>query len=119
MKLLELIDESTPSWDRNHKKGETIFKFLKKGTFNVQFNFFDNNNPEIRKFAYVLSDSHRIYQPGENTITIMCNNVEIKSLEHGDINFYIPMEVAQKKIKKMFHRYNINIEIQTISGNVY
>jgi ribosomal protein L32E len=120
MKLLELIYESTPSWDRNHKKGETIFKFLKKGTFDVSFHISHlDNNPEIRKFAYVLSDSHRIYQPGENTVVIFCNNMEIKSLEPEVMNNKISMEVALKKIKKIFLRYNINIEIQTTSGDVY
>jgi len=116
----EPLMESTPSWGRNNKKGETIFKFLKKGTFDVSFHISHlDMNPEIRKFAYVLSDSHRIYQPGENTVIIFCNNVEIKSLEPEVMNNRVSMEVALKKVKKIFRRYNINIEIQTTSGDVY
>lgn len=56
MKLIDIIKESEENEESIVKKGDNIYKFLKKGTFTLRI-----NNSEHNKYRYILPDKYQVY----------------------------------------------------------
>ena len=56
MKLIDIIKESEESEESIVKKGDNVYKFLKKGTFTLRI-----NNSEHNKYRYILPDKYQVY----------------------------------------------------------
>jgi len=56
MKLIDIIKESEESEEFIVKKGDNVYKFLKKGTFRIRI-----NNSEHNKYRYTLPDKYQVY----------------------------------------------------------
>jgi len=56
MKLIDIIKESEESEEFIVKKGDNVYKFLKKGTFTLRI-----NNHEHNKYRYILPDKYEVW----------------------------------------------------------
>lgn len=56
MKLIDIIKESEESEESIVKKGDNVYKFLKKGTFTLPI-----NNSEHNKYRYILPDKYEVW----------------------------------------------------------
>ena len=106
------------------KKANTVYKFLKKGKVDVNFNFYNKEKQVVREFSYNLSDHYRVYPTSDSPdgfpkITIMSNSAHIKCLGDQNFNNKISMDVAMNHIKKLFKKHQITIAIQKIVGDVF
>ena len=61
MKLIDIIKESEESEESIVKKGDNVYKFLKKGTFTIRINNSEHNKYRYIKYRYILPDKYQVY----------------------------------------------------------
>lgn len=107
----EESDDDVKMKDKLHKKGETYYKFYKKGTFTQRY----VNNDMTDIYSYELSDEHYVHTKNDKDIFINCGiHVEDTS---GNKKLIRP-HLIQSHLRHVFAKHNIEIYIQNFSGDI-